>query len=267
MLEIRKYPRTRHLQGSRLQAGDEDLDQVPFGDIRGRHVVVEEKVDGANAGVRFDSRGKLHLQSRGHFLTGGYREKHFDLLKQWASAHSATLFDRLGDRYAMFGEWLFAKHTVFYDALPHYFLEFDILDLDSGEFLSTAERRALLEGAPVASVPVLYEGPATTLDDMTAMVRPSLYKSRHWRQALVEACAAEGVAEGQAWRETDGSDFSEGLYVKVEEASRVAERLKWVRASFLNSILDSGTHWLRRPVVPNRLADGVDLFASREPEA
>ena len=32
------------------------------------------------------------------------------------------------------------------------------------------------------------------------------------------------------------------------------------QAAFLTSILDSGTHWLRRPIVPNQLGMGVDLF-------
>src|SRR5687767_5508887 len=110
MLKMHKYPRTHHLEGSRLQPGDEDLDQVPFDDLRGRSIVVEEKLDGANAGLRFDG-GRLWLQSRGHFLTGGVREKHFHLFKQWASAHAYALGDRLGDRHAVYGEWLYAKHT------------------------------------------------------------------------------------------------------------------------------------------------------------
>jgi hypothetical protein len=71
---IRKYPRTQHLEGSRLQAGDEDLDGVPFSAIARRPIVVEEKVDGANAAVSFDSRGAPLLQSRGHYLQGGARE-------------------------------------------------------------------------------------------------------------------------------------------------------------------------------------------------
>ena len=44
---MRKYPRTHHLEGSRRQPGDEDLDSVPFRALIGRHLVVEEKVDGA----------------------------------------------------------------------------------------------------------------------------------------------------------------------------------------------------------------------------
>src|SRR5262249_29583467 len=132
MLTITKYPRTQHLQGSRLQPGDEDLDQVPFADLAGRHVVVEQKIDGANAGVAFDSDGELRLQSRGDSLTGGPREKHSNLFKQWASAHAGALLEPLLDRYVLFGEWMFAKHTVFYDRLPHYFLEFDIIDTQTG---------------------------------------------------------------------------------------------------------------------------------------
>src|SRR5262249_35303130 len=161
-----------------------DLDQVPFDEIRGRFIVVEEKLDGANSGLRFDEAGQLFLQSRGHFLSGGVREKHFNLFKQWAGAHSWPLFDRPGDRPAALGEWLFAKHTVFYDALPHYFLEFDVVDLASGDFLSTDLRRDLLQSTPVVSVPVLYRGPATTLDDLLAHVGRSLYKSPSWRDNL-----------------------------------------------------------------------------------
>jgi hypothetical protein len=263
MLAIHKYPRTPHVEGSRLQKGDEDLDCVPFARLRGRFVVVEEKLDGANAGLRFDGDGKLWLQSRGHFLTGGPREKHFHLLKQWAHCHADGLRAALGDRYALYGEWLYAKHTVFYDRLPHYFFEFDVLDTRTGDFLSTRRRRDLLAGLPVVPVPVLWSGAARSLDDMVALVGHSLYKGPAWRERLEEVCAARGLDPGRAWHETDGSDDMEGLYIKVEEDGRVVERYKWVRPTFLNSILDSGTHWLKRPIVPNQLRDGADLFGGR----
>ena len=53
---------------------------------------------------------------------------------------------------------MYAKHSVFYDALPHYFLEFDILDRQTGLFLDTPSRRELTRQMPVVSVPVLKEG-------------------------------------------------------------------------------------------------------------
>jgi hypothetical protein len=260
MLTITKYPRTQHLQGSRLQPGDEDLAQVSFADIAGRHVVVEEKIDGANAGIRFDSDAQLHLQSRGHFLTGGPREKYFNLFKQWASAHAPALLEALWDRCILFGEWMYAKHTVFYDRLPHYFFEFDVLDTHTGEFLSTACRRQLLAGLPIVSVPVLYEGPAQSLEHLRGLIAHSLYKGPAWKSALERAAAEAGVPAEQAWKETDPSDLAEGLYLKVEEDGRVVQRLKFIRASFSSAVLDSGSHWLRRPIVRNGLAAGVDLF-------
>ena len=74
--KLYKYPRTPHVEGSRLQPGDEDLRQIPFDTIKNRHLVIEEKCDGANSAVSFDADGELLLQSRGHYLTGGYRERH-----------------------------------------------------------------------------------------------------------------------------------------------------------------------------------------------
>lgn len=260
MLPLHKYPRTHHLEGSRLQPGDEDLDSIPFADIRGRFLVVEEKLDGANTGLRFDSAGRLWLQSRGHFLTGGPREKHFNLFKQWAHARAAELWPVLGSRFAVYGEWLYAKHTIFYDRLPHYFLEFDVLDTETGVFLSTARRRELLQGLPLVPVPVLRTGPADSLDVLTALVRPALYKNPDWRPHLAEVCAEKGLDAERIARETDPTDSAEGLYIKVEEKGQVIERYKYVRASFLTSVLDSGSHWLQRPIVPNQLATGVDLF-------
>ena len=182
--DLIKYPRTRHIQGSRLQPGDEDLEQVPFESIRGCHIVVEEKVDGANAGLRFGDDGRLYLQSRGHFLTGGPRERHFALLKTWASAHQSALREALGARYVMYGEWLYARHTVFYDALPHYLMEFDVLDTERGVFLSTHARAALLKGVPIVPVRVLYEGPARSIEHLRSLIGASAFKTAQWRERL-----------------------------------------------------------------------------------
>jgi hypothetical protein len=262
MATLRKYPRTHHLEGSRLQPGDEDLNGTPFTALVGRYLVVEEKLDGANAAISFDASGKLLLQSRGHYLSGGPREKHYNLFKQWANVHARSLHTSLGNRYVLYGEWLYAKHTIFYDLLPHYFLEFDVLDRETDTFLSTARRHELLAGTPVVAVPILYRGPATTLDGLLALIRSSLYKSANWRVQLTEAGAAHGLGAERVWNETDRFDLMEGLYIKVEEDGAVVERYKYVRASFLTAVLDSGTHWLQRPIVPNQLRPGVDLFGS-----
>ncbi len=264
---IHRYPRTPHLQGSRLQPGDEDLAQVPLAALRGRFVVVEEKLDGANTGLSLGEDGELRLQSRGHVLTGGPRERHFDLFKQWAATHAVALRRLLAGGLVIYGEWLYAKHTIFYDQLPHYWLEFDVRSPD-GTFWSTARRAALLAPARcVRSVPVLWQGVVDDPDALPALVARSLYKRAGWREALAAAAAGCGVEPARAARETDGSDDAEGLYLKIEEDGRVVERLKWIRPSFLTAVVDSGSHWLERTIVPNQLADGVELFAVDPDEA
>ncbi len=260
MKSLTKYPRTRHLQGSRLQPGDHDLSAVPFSELAGCRLVVEEKLDGANAAFSFDGSGKLYLQSRGHFLTGGSRERHFDLFKTWAACHQGVLFEALGPGVVVYGEWLFAKHTVFYDRLPHYFMEFDILDTGTGVFLSTERRRELLAGLPVRSVPVLYRGADWTPETIPTMVRPSLYKSDRWRDTLSQVTRGEGLDVTQVGRETDPEDLAEGLYIKHEQGGEVVGRYKWVRHSFLTAVVESESHWLCRPIVPNQLAPGVDIY-------
>ena len=263
-LDLFRYPRTPHLEGSRLQDGDEDHDHVPYRHLAGLHLVVEEKLDGANTGISFSPSGELLLQSRGHYLVGGGRERQFNFVKAWAAAHTDWLLGRLEDRYVMYGETLTKKHSVFYDALPHHFFEFDVLDRHSGDFLSTDARRALLADGPVLSVPVLYEGVAPPrLDTLKALLRPSLAKTPDWREAFEATVLREGLDLQRAWKQCDKSDLSEGLYIKVEADGKTVARYKWVRRDFVQAILDSDKHHSEQPYVPNLLAPGVDLYAPR----
>ena len=230
MIQILKYPRTPHITGSRLQPGDEDLLSVAMETLDLLPLVVEEKLDGSNCAVSFDPHGNLILQSRGHALTGGPRERQFDLFKRWASHHTAWLREALGSRYVMYGEWLFARHTIPYDALPHYFLEFDILDREAHQFLSTERRQAMLAGGPVVSAPVLAAGRNIDLVQQLGRSTCSSYEAM------------------------------EGVYVKHEEHGCVIGRFKYVRPSFLQTVAASGEHWTDRPIEQNRLRAGVNLF-------
>ncbi|WP_429927365.1 RNA ligase family protein [Achromobacter xylosoxidans] len=263
-LELFRYPRTPHLEGSRLQEGDHGHDHVPYRELRGLRLVVEEKLDGANTGISFSPAGDLLLQSRGHYLAGGGRERQFNFIKAWAQAHAGWLLQRLEDRYVMYGETMSKKHSVFYDALPHHFFEFDVLDRRTGQFLSTAARRELLAGGPVLSVPVLYDGLAPArLADLKALLRPSLAKTARWRDAFEATVRREGLDLALAWKQCDKSDLSEGLYLKVEADGQTLGRYKWVRADFVQAILASEKHHSEQPYVPNQLAPGVDLYAPR----
>ena len=261
-----KYPRTHHLQGSRLQPGDEDLSQIPFSLIAGKTIVVEEKIDGANTAVSFSPEGELLLQSRGHYLTSGYRERHYNLMKLWANVHRDAFWEVLGCRYIMYGEWMYAKHTVYYDKLPHYFLEFDIWDRDNGCFLDTKGRHGLIRDLPVASVPVLAEGAFPTLEALLELMGHSNYISDAPFDTLRSDCEKLGLDPQRAVEETDPTGYMEGLYIKVEQNGQVIDRMKFVRSGFYQKVQSSNSHWLERPIIPNHLAiSHEDLFVPRLP--
>lgn len=263
-----KYPRTPHLEGSNLAPGDVAGDRVRLKEVKRMFPsatwVIEEKLDGANTGLSADLETfDLLPQSRGHVLRGGAREGQFSAFKEWSSAHESAILNVLEDRYISYHEWTWAVHTKFYDALPHYLHEFDLLDRRSGKFLSTAARQEALRGSPFFSVPVLYSGEAPScLEELTSLVRPSLYQTPSWREAMSVASDSAGVPITVMEKATKDDDLAEGLYVKIEDGDEVVARFKWVRLGFVQTILDNGQHWSSRPIVRNRLLDGVDIMAA-----
>lgn len=261
--DLQRYPRTPHLAGSKLQFGDSAEGQLSIAALISGEQVWEEKIDGSNVAISFSPDAELRLQSRGHYLTGGWREKQYNLFKRWAEAHIEWLFDMLGARYIMYGEWCYAKHTVFYDRLPHYFLEFDILDRWKNCFLGTPERHSLLHSqndCPIVSVPVIHVGQITSDIEVRRLLQPSLFKSADWHTVMLRVAQTHGIDPVRVEQDTDLSDLSEGHYLKVERHGRVIARYKFVRPDFLQAIVNSGSHWNARPILPNQLAPGVDIF-------
>lgn len=252
------YPRTTHIRGSKFQDGDHDLKAVSWSHLKGKHLVVEEKVDGGNFGISFSDAGEMQLQSRGHYLRGGHKEKQFSPLKQWASRWEVELYNCLGDRYVMFGEAMYAKHTCFYDTLPHYFMEFDLYDKVTERFLSTQRRMQHYVDAGVSdvitSVFVISERSFNDMKELTSLLTRSRFKSDNCLANLRLSATKSGIDPDVAEQTTDTSLDMEGLYVKVEDDNYVLSRHKYVRSSFTNHILDQNEHWVNRPIVPNILS-------------
>ena len=252
MERITKYPRTAHLKGSKMQRGDGDLNKIDFSLIVGKNIVIEEKVDGANTGISFSASGELLLQSRGHYLIGGYSERHYDLFKKWAYNTVNELFEVLGDRYIMYGEWLYAKHKIYYDSLPNYFLEFDIYDKKEGVFLSTERRKELLKNSPVVSVPVLGEGVYKNKEEILKLLGKSLFAGKNAKDNLLTTVKGLNLNQEKILKESDCSGLAEGLYIKVEEDGVVKQRVKFVRDTYVQPQTETG-RWVDKPIIPNKL--------------
>jgi hypothetical protein len=237
-----KYPRTPHLFGSRGTDDDKHLGAAESDRlIADPSLIVEEKLDGTNVGIHFTSEGKMALQCRGHLITEGMHPQ-YDLFKQWAAVKRPVLEERIENRFILFGEWLYARHSIHYRQLPHYFFEFDIYDKESGAFLSLKRRFDLLEGIGIQTVPVLHTG-ACDRKQLEAMVGPSLFDSRF---------------ENPQTNRTDA--FMEGLYLRTEADGTVTGRAKFVRSEFVEKVKQSA-HWQYQAMMPNQLTEGASIWS------
>lgn len=239
--DFTKYPRTPHLFGSKGTDDDKHLGEDESNQfIANESLIVEEKIDGTNVGIHF-SNAELILQCRGHLITEGMHPQ-YDLFKQWAAVKRHVLEERLTQRFIMFGEWVYARHSVFYRQLTHYFFEFDIYDKEAEAFLDLEQRIALLEGAGVETVPVVHCGPLLR-KDLESLIGPSRFDSQF---------------ENPLTHTTD--NLMEGLYLRTEADGIVTGRSKFVRPEFVEKIKQSN-HWQHQAMVPNKLADGVDIWS------
>jgi len=225
MSEFFKFPSTPHLVvlGERDVRFDKVMSRAEREEFLRHEVVVEEKLDGANLGLSFDTHGELRAQNRGSYMelpgTGQWR-----LLGAWLEPRLELLFEHLGDRYILFGEWCYAQHSVHYDLLPDWFLGFDVFDRHEQQFLSTERRDTLLEKLQVAKVPKIARG-RFTLSELQCMLGRSHY----------------------------GHEMAEGLYLRRDEGGWLSARAKLVRPEFIQAIEE---HWTHSGIRPNRLRAG-----------
>jgi hypothetical protein len=245
-----KLPRTTHIEGSRLESGQLDPDSITFDKLSNKFLVIEEKVDGTGVSISLDSHLDLQINHRGSPAIG----KEFKALHTWADKHWEDLLFLLSERYILFGEWMYHKHTIFYDNLPHFFLESDIYDQERNIWLSTSARNNLLKGHTyIKQVPVIAAFKPSALWQITDLVGKTKFQSDQWQNALKEKCSLMGANFETVLKETDSSGMMEGLYIKHEDDFQVKGRYKYVRHEFLQSITNSGTHLIDRQFVNNML--------------
>lgn len=235
-MDFIKYPKTYALE--RLSPSDK---AYPFPVKAGQVLVIEEKMDGTQVGLYFDENDQPVLQSRGTIISA---EPEFAWLKAWIWEYYEDLYIILGQRYIAFGEWLWAKHSLFYDQLPHYWLEFDVYDRETGYFLSTSARQTLFKDLvalhPVRVIKTLEIAELATLYALIG------------RSAFISEQAFARLAP-EVLEHTEQSGLMEGLYIKLENEHQVLQRYKLVRPEFIDFIIKKGEHWRDRASVKNQL--------------
>ena len=124
----------------------------------------------------------------------------------------------------------------------------------------------LLCTAFLLSAPVLAERSFASLPQLTALIGPSRFIRPGHMTQLRELCLRMGDDADKRCAETDPTGLMEGLYIKIEQGGYVRERMKFVRAAFVQCIDFGETNWLEKMILPNQLACPLDaLFEPRLP--
>ncbi|KAK0489153.1 ATP dependent DNA ligase [Armillaria novae-zelandiae] len=230
---ILKFPRTPHLINLGAATSDDLVTNTRA--IPG-HVVISEKVDGANMGFSLsDDRERIVVQNRSHYVNSSTHEQ-FRKLGHWVDLHREALIKVLGqdehfpERYILYGEWMYATHSIPYTNLPDRFLAFDLYDRYLELFIDRQSLEVLLGPASIQVVPLIYQGKMPSEEDLRKLVQG---QSRFW--------------DGRV----------EGVYVKVEKDGRVVSRGKVVRGDFISG----NEHWTKGELKMNGLSvDARDRY-------
>ena len=217
-----KFPPTPHLAllGDVMVRGDKVMSESERDEFIRHDLVVEEKVDGANLGISFDSSGNIRAQNRGAYLhlpSSGQWQK----LSEWLKPKTEALFEQLTDQCILFGEWCYAQHSVKYDRLPDWFLGFDIYDKINANFFSCSRRDEMLRRIGISKVPMIKRG-HFSLSELNNFLSQS------------KLCDKP----------------AEGLYLRFDRGDWLEQRAKLVRPAFIQSVEQ---HWSRSGIKANRL--------------
>ncbi|KAF7347316.1 ATP dependent DNA ligase [Mycena venus] len=166
---VYKFPRTPHLINLGAATADDVFEDISVLAGLAQHVVITEKVDGANMGFWLSAEREIRVQNRSHYVTPATHEQ-FKKLGLWIDNHRHELMRVLGrdphfpSRYILFGEWLAVTHSIPYARLPDRFMAFDLYDRSTDSWVDRGTLAALLSDMTIQLVPVLYQGGAASGD-------------------------------------------------------------------------------------------------------
>lgn len=211
-----KYPRIPHLPWSPGTAPD-DRRLPDTTALLDRPLVITEKLDGSNLCMTaVDVFARTHAHAPRHAS--------FDMAKGlWAGIRL-----RIPKEHSVFGEWLYARHSIEYQALPGYFVVFGVRDDTTGAWHPWDQTARVASDLGLPAAPVLWTGRVGTEDELREQVE------RLARQPSAFGGPREGVVVRLAAPITD-------FDVSVA---------KWVRAGHVRT----DEHWSAQPIVRNGLA-------------
>ena len=220
--KIIKFPRTKHIANLGAMTRDDLLmDKNDIEIMLKNNIVVEEKIDGANLGIRYDENKKIIVQNRSHYVCSSSHAQ-FKKLDQWILNNKKDLDNILSNgNFIIYGEWLYSKHSIYYTNLPDYFIVFDIYDIDKNKFYSRERIEKIIEKTRLNLIKIIYKG-KITLEKLKTLTQS---KSQYY----------DGIVEG--------------IYVRMNNVDWLEIRGKIVRADFISG----DEHWTKGKIIQNML--------------
>ena len=173
-------------------------------------------------GISIDENYKIMVQNRSHYVNSKSASQ-FKPLDKWVYDHRDDLYEVLDNDHILFGEWLYAKHSISYDNLPDYFLAFDLYNKREKVFYNRNILEEKLQNTNIKMVRVMYEGKI----DKNKLLKMIEEKSNYTDSRV------------------------EGVYLKVFDSNYVKYRCKLVR----NDFIAGNEHWSKKIIEQNKIAN------------
>ncbi len=207
---LTKYPRTSHLPWSPGRSEDDiSLDSILHLEQL-EDVVVTEKLDGENTTLYHDYLHARSVDSKSHPS------------RDWLKQFHATIRHNIPEDFRICGENVYAKHSIFYDALTTYFYVFAIFQGDMCLSWDDTLEWSQLIGLEI--VPVFYRG--------------------KWDEEAIKACWSGTSAFGAA---------QEGYVVRNAGSFKCDEFQKNMAKYVRPGHVTTDQHWMHKAVQPNTL--------------
>jgi hypothetical protein len=226
-MESPKYKRTFHFPWSPGGTSDDKrISSYALGTITKSPIVITEKMDGSNTSLE-----KGGCFARTH--SGPPTHPSFDGLK---ALHAQVKY-KIPEGIQLFGEWLFARHSIEYSELPHYFMLFNVRIFDgiksNGELVSHwaswEEVEMWAQEIGVPTVPVLYKGTAGSDQRLQELIE----------SLMIQPSACGGIREGVVAR----------VLNEFEDDHFDVCVVKCVRSNHVQT----SEHWKAQEIVRNKL--------------
>lgn len=123
----------------------------------GDYVVIQEKIDGANAAIRYDSEtDTIVAQSRKNILS---LENNLRGFWKWTQGLDKELVKSvLGNKLIAFCEWLVPHSVKYPDEKYNHTYFYDVYNIETESYLPQIEVKEIVSKLGLTYVPVFYEG-------------------------------------------------------------------------------------------------------------